>query len=95
MVVVHFLLFSPRLIGPCVKWCPASSSPPVFAMLARPPGHGLCQKRYKLSPRLYRYRHRRSPLVRQKSRKALICLTCTAVARPLLYAYSKRSCASL
>src|SRR5471030_2592574 len=62
-------------------------------MLARPPSHSLCHKRYKLSPRLYRNRHRRRPLVRHKPRKALICLTCKAVAQPLLYAYNKRTCA--
>jgi len=64
-------------------------------MLARLPGHRLCQKRYKLSPDLYRNRHSGNPSVRQKLRKALIYLTCTAVARPLLYAYSKRTCAFL
>jgi len=55
-------------------------------MLAGPVGHRLCQNRYKLSLRLYRKRHGRSPPVRQKTRKALIYLTCKAVARPLLYA---------
>ncbi|MGF6170166.1 hypothetical protein M2426_003773 [Pseudomonas moraviensis] len=64
-------------------------------MLARPLGHGLCRKWYKLSRALYRNRHSADPFVRDKPAKPLICLTRTAVARPLLYAYSKRTCAFL
>ncbi len=55
-------------------------------MPARPVGHKLCHKRYKVSPGLYRKRHKPTPFVRQKLRKALIYLTCKALARPLLYA---------
>jgi len=55
-------------------------------MLARPASHSLRHKRYKVSQGLYRKRHKRCPFVRQKTRKALIYLICSAVARPLLYA---------
>jgi hypothetical protein len=55
-------------------------------MLARPASHSLRHKRYKVSQALYRKRHNRRPVVRQKTRKTLIYMTCKAMARPLLYA---------
>ena len=64
-------------------------------MLARLLSHKLCHERYKLSLSLYQNRHSCVPPVRQKPRNALIYMTRTAVARPLLYAYSKRTCAFL
>ena len=71
----------------------ASSTSACIAMLARLISHALCHKRYKLSPTLYQTRYSAPPPVRQNPAKPLVSLPRKAVARPLLYAYSRRTCA--